>query len=145
MTFVSTSRALTRATTCALSAVAFLAVSLVPDPVSAGGRVGFTVSPRGEEAEALRTGLQLYSFARSMRKKNRARVDQRGSGNSAAIGQNGENNWAGVFQRGRGHSGSITQDGNDNAYALLQFGRNGDTSVRQSGNGNVGARFEWGW
>ncbi|MEQ1712141.1 MAG: curlin [Hyphomicrobium sp.] len=135
-----------RKTTCVVTAAVFVALSLIPDPASAGGRIGFTVSPRGEEAEALRTGLQLYSIARSLnKKKHRARVDQRGQGNGAAIAQHGENNSAGIFQRGRGNSGSITQNGNDNAYALFQFGRKGNTSVSQNGNGNAGARFEWGW
>lgn len=130
---------------CVFAVSTALALSLSPQPAAAGGRLGFTVTPRGEEAQALRTGLQLYSIARGMRKKNRARVDQAGSGNGAAIAQHGEGNWAGVFQRGRGNSGSITQNGNDNGYALFQFGKNGNTSVSQNGNGNIGARFEWDW
>ncbi len=145
MTEATISRSMARKAACSVAVAAFVALSLVPAPASAGGRIGFTVSPRGEEAEALRTGLQLYSTARSLKKKNRARVDQHGRGNGAAIAQHGENNWAGVFQRGRGNSGSITQNGNDNGYALFQFGKNGNTSVSQNGNGNVGARFEWGW
>lgn len=145
MTVALISRSPARKTTCFVTSAAFAALSLIPAPASAGGRIGFTVSPRGEEAEALRTGLQLYSIARSLRKKNRARVDQHGQGNGAAIAQHGENNLASVFQRGRGNSGSISQNGNDNAYALFQFGKNGNTSVSQNGNGNAGARFEWGW
>jgi Curlin associated repeat len=116
-------------------------------PAEAGGRIGFTVSPKGEEAEALRTGLALYSAVRSIRKgkKNQAKVEQYGEGNGAAISQRGENNWGHVFQRGRGNSGSISQNGNDNAFALFQFGKRNSTQVSQNGNGNAGARFEWGW
>ena len=116
-------------------------------PAEAGGRIGFTVTPKGEEAEALRTGLAVYSAVRSLRKakRNRAKVEQYGKGNGAAVAQRGENNWARVVQRGRGNSGSISQDGNDNAFALIQFGKRNDTHVSQNGNSNAGARFEYGW
>ncbi len=128
-----------------LGATAMIVLAVTPQPASAGGRVGITVTPRGQDAEILRTGLQLYSLARNLRDKNKARVSQKGNGNGAAISQSGSNNWASVFQRGRGNSGTITQNGDDNAYALFQFGKKQTTSVTQNGNGNVGARFEWGW
>jgi Curlin associated repeat len=134
-----------------LMSVALLAAAtpfLMPAaPAEAGGRIGFTVAPQGRDAETLRTGLALYSAVRSIRQgnKNRAKVEQYGEGNGAAISQRGENNWGHVFQRGRGNSGSISQNGNDNAYALFQFGKRNNTHVSQNGNGNAGARFEWGW
>ena len=116
-------------------------------PAEAGGRIGYTVTPEGRDAETLRTGLALYSVVRSIRKgkKNRAKIEQYGEGNGAAISQRGENNWGHVFQRGRGNSGSISQNGNDNAFALVQFGKRNNTHVNQNGNGNAGVRFEWGW
>jgi len=117
----------------------------VAEPAHAGGRIGFTVTPKGQDAEVLRTGIALYSVARSLRKKNRAVVDQQGSNNAAAISQRGQDNVAGIFQRGRGNSGTISQDGNGNAFALFQFGKKGNTNVSQNGNGNVGVRFEGGW
>lgn len=131
-----------------LSMIALLAIVSVPmttPSAVAGGRVGFTVQPKGQDAELIRTGLELYSLTRSWRKKNRARVDQQGSGNGAAISQHGENNNAGIFQRGHGNSASISQNGNNNAFALFQFGKNGNTAVTQNGNGNAGVRFEGGW
>ena len=122
-------------------------VSLLPvsEPAQAGSRFGFTVTPQGQDAEAVRTGLELYSFARNWRKQNRAHVDQQGSANGAGISQHGQDNWAGVFQRGNGNSGTISQNGNNNAFALFQFGKKGNTAVTQNGNGNVGVRFEGGW
>lgn len=134
-----------------LLSVALLAAAtpfLTPaTPAEAGGRVGFTVTPKGQDAEALRTGLALYSAVRSIRrsKKNRAMIEQYGEGNGAAISQRGENNWGHVVQRGRNNSGSIGQNGNDNAFALVQLGKRNNTHVSQNGNGNAGVRFEWGW
>ncbi|MBR2537277.1 MAG: curlin [Hyphomicrobium sp.] len=115
-------------------------------PANAGS-IGFTVSPKGEDAEALRSGLALYSTVRSLRKhkKNRAKIEQYGEGNGAAISQRGENNWANVFQRGRGNTGTISQNGDDNAFALVQLGKRNSSQVTQNGNGNAGIRFEWGW
>lgn len=116
------------------------------EPVHAGS-IGFTVTPKGKDAEALRTGLALYSAVRSLRSssKNRAKVEQYGTGNGAGISQRGENNWAHVLQKGRGNSGTISQDGNNNAFALVQLGKRNNTQIKQSGNGNAGVRFEWGW
>ena len=125
--------------------LSLVSLPLMPQPAEAGGRVGFTVSPKGQDAELIRTGLALYSLTRSFRKNNRARVSQQGSGNGAAVAQHGVNNSASIFQRGRGNSGSISQNGNNNAFALFQFGRRGNTAVTQNGDGNVGLRFEGGW
>lgn len=120
---------------------------LAPVSPAEARSVGFTVTPKGKDAETLRTGIALYSAVRSLRKSqnNRAKIVQHGAGNGAAISQRGENNRARVFQRGRGNSGSISQTGNDNAFALVQLGRGNTTHVTQSGNGNAGIRFEFGW
>jgi hypothetical protein len=107
------------------------------------GSVSLTVTPQGESAEAVRTGFMLYNLFRGF--KNSARVDQKGSGNGAAISQHGRGNFAEVFQRGRGHSGTITQSGNHNAYGIFQFGRNARTSAVQRGDGNVGFTFQGNW
>ena len=138
---------MTRHKLLASVATAFVSIALlhVAEPAHAGGRIGFTVTPKGQHAEAIRTGLALYSAARSLRKKNFARVDQQGSNNGAAISQRGQDNWASVFQRGRGNSGTISQNGNNNAFALFQFGKKDNTNVSQNGDGNVGVRFEGGW
>ncbi len=112
-------------------------------PVAAGGRVSFTVTPRGQNADVIRDGLHWCSLFR--RARNQARVDQRGSGNGAAVSQSGNDNVARVFQRGRGHSAAISQNGNNNAFGIFQFGRNTSTAARQNGNGNVDLVFEGGW
>lgn len=111
-------------------------------PATAGS-VNVTVAPRGESAEAVRTGFLFYNLFRGV--KNRARVNQKGSGNGAAISQHGNGNVAEVFQRGRGNSGTITQNGNNNAYGIFQFGRKARTSAVQTGDGNAGFTFQGNW
>jgi hypothetical protein len=120
---------------------------LAPVTSAQAGSFGFTITPKGEEAAALRTGLELYSAVRSIRKgnANRASTDQQGQDNRAGISQRGSNNRAHVFQRGRGNTGSISQNGDNNAFALVQLGRRNNSNVTQNGNGNAGIRFEWGW
>lgn len=122
-----------------------LLVQPLASPAAHAGNIGFTVSPKGDEAKALQTGLKLYSLAKNLKRKNRARVDQAGSGNSAGLTQTGRGNWGSVFQRGRDNSGAITQTGNGNSFALFQFGKNNNSSHTQIGNGQAGARFEFGW
>ena len=139
---------MTRITSFASVLALITTVCVLPASQSAyaGGRVGFTVTPRGEDAEVVRTGLQLYSIARSWKKKkNRAQVDQQGTNNGAGISQRGSSNWASIVQRGRDNSGTINQNGDNNAFALFQFGKKGNTAVTQNGDGNVGVRFEGGW
>ena len=115
----------------------------LPTPAAAGGSASLTITPKGESARVLQEGLHWYSLFKSSR--NRARVDQRGSGNGAAISQHGSNNWAGIFQRGRGQSASIAQNGNDNAMGIFQFGRKTNATTRQTSNGNVGLVLQGGW
>ncbi len=126
-----------------------LATALLVQPLASlsayAGNIGFTVSPKGDEAKALQTGLKLYSLAKDLKRKNRARVDQVGSGNSGAVTQNGQSNWGRVFQRGRNNTGAVTQNGNSNSFALFQFGKNNTSSHTQAGNSQASARFELGW
>lgn len=128
-------------TTLILSIAALSAFAAAPAEARNGFR--FVVTPKGDDARAVREGLRLYSFARDLR--NRAKVDQRGTGNGAAVSQSGSGNWSGIFQRGSGHSATVTQNGNNNAFGIFQFGRNQNTSSVQEGNGNVGLVFEGGW
>lgn len=125
------------------ASVALLAGLMMIAPARAG-QVTLRVEPHGETAEAVRSGFQLYSLFRSF-KKNRAKVDQRGSSNGAAIAQHGSGNWAEIFQRGSGHSGQITQNGNNNSYGIFQFGRRTSVSRSQTGNGNTGFEIIGGW
>lgn len=126
-----------------LAATLGLATVSAPVPVNAGS-VSFTVTPKGKDAERLRHALNLYSLARSHR-RNRARIDQRGTGNGAGVSQSGAGNVAGIFQRGRGHSAAISQNGNNNAYGVFQFGRNTSTRATQTGDGQGGFIFQGGW
>ena len=115
----------------------------LPAPAEAGGGVRLELTPDARSADAIRMGLGIYSLVRQH--KSRARVDQRGSGNSAGVGQSGRGNVAAVFQQGRGHSTSVQQNGDGNAIGIIQFGRNRSSSHVQSGNGNVGLVVEGGW
>ena len=122
--------------------VAITAISATLVPAHADG-VSFTLRPRGESAEAIRTGLGLYGFFSSL--KNRAKTNQRGTNNGAAIAQHGRGNNAYVFQRGRDNSGTVTQSGNYNSYGLFQFGRRNKTAVVQNGNGESGLTLQGSW
>jgi Curlin associated repeat len=122
--------------------VAVVALTAALSPAQAEG-VSITLRPRGEGAEVIRKGLGIYSVFRDLR--NRAKTDQRGTNNGAAIAQHGRGNNAFVFQRGRDNSGTITQNGNYNSYGLFQFGRRNSTNVVQNGNGDVGITLQGNW
>ena len=87
-------------------------------PATANGW-SFTLTPKGDAAQVIGTGMQFYGMARDLR--NRAKTKQRGQGNGAAINQSGRGNNALIVQRGNGNSGSITQNGNYNTYGLFQL------------------------
>ena len=122
--------------------VTLATMSAALTPAYAEG-ASITWRPRGEEADAVRTGLGLYGLFRDL--KNRANTNQRGTNNGAAIAQHGRGNTAYVFQRGRDNSGTITQNGNYNSYGLFQFGRRNSTRVVQNGNGEVGITLQGNW
>jgi Curlin associated repeat len=123
-------------------------IAAIPANARSGGNVSLTIEPRGRDGEIVREGLQLYSFFKSLKNRNRsntAKVDQRGQGNGAAIAQHGSGNAAEVFQRGKGHSATLEQTGNNNAFGIFQFGRNTKASVAQTGNGRSGLVIQGGW
>lgn len=131
-----------RSRTLAASVLA-LSLGLAAAPVQAGGSFTYTFIPHGKAAEIVRDGLQLYALGHELR--NKAKVDQRGSDNSAGISQDGSGNTAGIFQRGHGHSATISQNGDNNTLGIFQFGRGTSTSATQTGNGKVGLVFQGGW
>ena len=110
-----------------------------------GGSVSLTLEPKGQDAEVIREGFQLYSFFKGFKNRNRAKVDQRGAGNGAAIAQHGRGNAAEVFQRGKDHSATIEQTGNNNLFGIFQFGRHTKSTVTQTGNGRTGLVIQGGW
>ena len=127
----------------ALLATTFgVAVLNAPAPAAAGG-FSIMLSPKGKEAKAISTGLKLYSFTQSI--KNRAKVDQRGTGNGAAIAQNGSGNVAGIFQKGKNNTATATQNGNNNFLGVFQIGKGNNTNVTQNGNGKVGVVLQGRW
>ena len=125
--------------------VSFVAVATMSAALSPAYAEGTSITwrPRGEQAEAVRTGLGLYGLFRDL--SNRAKTNQRGSNNGAAIAQHGRGNDAYVFQRGRDNSGTIMQNGNYNSYGLFQFGRRNSKTVVQNGNGDVGITLQGNW
>lgn len=124
------------------AAVLGLAAIGMTTPASAQG-ISFSVTPKGSGAKAVGTGLKVLSIAQSL--QNRAKVDQKGVGNGAAIGQNGSGNVAGVFQRGNNNTATATQNGNNNLLGIFQFGKNNNTAVTQNGDNKVKLVFQGGW
>lgn len=126
-----------------------LAVSIGAAPLytttqaEAGGSVTVTVTPKGKKAEKIRRGLDRWAAARERR--NAARIEQRGYGNTAEASQSGNGNTLGVYQRGKGHSATASQDGNNNALGVFQFGRNTSTTTSQTGDGQTKLIFQAGW
>jgi Curlin associated repeat len=114
-----------------------------PAQAKNNGSVSLTISPNGRDAEVIREGLQIYSLFKSA--KNRAKVDQRGAGNGAAIAQHGSGNTAEVFQRGKGNQATIEQTGNNNWFGVFQFGKKNNAVVSQNGNGRTGLILQGGW
>lgn len=125
----------------ALLAIA-LGLSAIAGPASAGG-FSFTYTPKGDEAKAIGAGLKLYSFTQSW--KNRAKVDQKGTGNAAGVSQSGRGNVVGVFQRGKNNTATASQNGDNNGLGIFQFGKGNATRASQNGNGNLGLIFQGGW
>ena len=96
--------ALTLATSTALAA-----------PAMAGGTLSFNFDARnGDDANAIRTGLALYSIYNDV--KSNGHVSQRGLNNMAALGQRGSGNVGIVHQDGNNHHGSLNHAGNNNSY-----------------------------
>jgi hypothetical protein len=123
-----------------------MGVAILGAAPAGAGSVTFRVEPKGEDARALRTGLTLYSMFQGFkdRKKNSAKIDQKGNGNSAAVGQSGSGNRTSVFQRGSGHTAEVSQSGNNNTLGVFQFGKNTSYSGSQTG-GEFGLIFQGGW
>jgi Curlin associated repeat len=126
----------------ALAAAIGLAPLCQAAPAQAGS-ITVKVTPKGKKVEKLKAGLERLGELQARR--NRARVDQKGSGNSASVSQDGGGNWLGVFQRGSGHTAVASQNGNNNALGIFQFGKNTSTRTAQTGDGQVGLIFQAGW
>jgi Curlin associated repeat len=127
------------------AAVIALAIS-APATAFAGDSFTFSLSPRGDSADLIRQGLQIYGIVNDLKgKKNHARVDQKGINNVAAVSQKGTDNYGLVYQRGRDHTATLAQAGRNNAYGVFQFGRRTNVDVAQTGTGDVGLIFQGGW
>ncbi|MFD0986958.1 curlin [Methyloligella solikamskensis] len=123
----------------------------VPATASAGGTISFGITPSGDTARMISTGLQIYSMVEDHkngskgRKKNNAHVDQKGKRNAAAIGQSGRRNNGFVVQRGDDHSATLDQRGRNNTLGVFQFGRGATFDGRQNGYGRNAIVFQGGW
>ncbi|MEG6508659.1 hypothetical protein V6C03_06720 [Methyloligella sp. 2.7D] len=134
--------------TSALAAALLGFAAMAPAPASAGS-FGLMVTPSGDTAKLIRSGLQIYAMAEQhesgSRKKNRARVEQRGKRNASAIGQKGRNNNAFVVQNGDDHRANVRQAGRNNTLGVFQFGRGTDLDIGQYGRNQTGLVFLGGW
>lgn len=125
-----------------LLATALSVAGFAVAPAAAGG-FSIMLSPKGKEAKAIGTGLQLYSIARNI--KNSAKVKQNGTGNGAAVSQNGSGNVAHVVQKGKNNTATASQNGNNNLLGVIQLGKGNTSHVAQNGNGKVGILLQGGW
>lgn len=116
----------------AASALALMTVCAGATPGFAGQGHTIVLTPKGQQAEAVREGLRIYGWAQGG--GNRATVDQRGNRNAAAISQHGHGNLGVVVQRGSNHSATLTQNGNNNALGVFQTGRGRQVDATQTGN-----------
>jgi len=114
-------------------------------PASAGGGFTFQLTPRGDSADLIQSGLQIYGIVNGLKGKNHAKVKQKGRNNAAAVSQKGAGNHGLVYQRGNDHNATLTQAGRDNALGIFQFGRATNVDVVQAGRGDVGLVFQGGW
>lgn len=123
---------------------AALAVAAGP---AAAGSFSFRLTPGGDSADLIRSGLQIYGLVNEAqsKSKNRATVNQKGRDNAAALSQTGAGNTGLVYQRGKGHGATLIQGGRDNAFGIFQFGRATNADVVQTGRGGVGLVFQGGW
>jgi Curlin associated repeat len=119
-----------------------LATTAVTVPAAAESRT-IVLTPRGQQAQAIRETMRIYNWSQGA-VRNRAIVDQRGTGNGAGIGQRGSGNFGAIIQRGRSNSGTLTQNGNNNAMAIFQVGRGNTYSASQTGNGKTGVVIQVG-
>ncbi len=128
-------------------AALLLGLATLSAPASAGSMT-MVITPHGDAANLLQTGLQIYSLAqqhKGKKNKNHAKVDQKGSDNAAALQQTGAGNYGLVVQRGHGHTATVSQDGFNNALGVFQFGKNADLDYVQSGNGKASIVLQGGW
>jgi len=127
-----------------LAAAVIALTAAAATPASAGS---FTLSltPRGESADLVRSGLQIYGIVNGLKGENHAKVKQKGRNNAAAVRQKGKGNYGLVYQKGKGHEATLDQAGRNNALGLFQFGRATNADVVQYGRGEVGLVFQGGW
>ena len=113
-------------------------------PVMAGGTISFGFDARNaDDANAIRTGLALYSIYSDVKAKGQ--ITQKGTGNTAALMQRGKGNTGLIYQEGNRNNGSLTQTGNNNSYGIFQFGNGANGQVNQTGNGRAGLLFQVGY
>ena len=133
----------------ALALLAGLAALHVPAPAEADGNVAVMITPSGDAADFISTGLRIYGLTQqykgSKKKKNLAAVKQKGVNNAAALSQKGAGNYGLVYQKGKGHTATASQDGYNNALGVFQFGKNTNLDVGQYGVGQNGIVLQGGW
>jgi hypothetical protein len=133
----------------ALALLAGLAALHVPAPAEADGNVAVMITPSGDAADFISTGLRIYGLTQqykgSKKKKNLAAVKQKGVNNAAALSQKGAGNYGLVYQKGKGHTATASQDGYNNALGVFQFGKNTNLDIGQYGVGQNGIVLQGGW
>jgi hypothetical protein len=88
-------------------------------------------------AAALLCGFAPMQASAQFLRGNSVRVEQVGSGNAAAVAQNGADNRARLVQRGNGNSGRIVQNGDRNNACLYQRGNGLNGTIVQEGHDSL--------
>lgn len=120
-----------------------------PAPAEAGGSVTMMITPRGDSADFISTGLRIYGltqqYKQAKKSKNTATVKQKGVNNAAALSQKGAGNYGLVYQKGKGHTATASQGGYNNTLGVFQFGKKTNLDVGQYGVGQTGIVLQGGW
>lgn len=119
-----------------------------PAPAEAGGSVTMMITPGGDAADLINTGLRIYGLtqqSKGAKKKNQATVKQKGVNNAAALSQKGAGNYGLIYQKGKGHTATASQGGYNNALGVFQFGKKTNLDVGQYGVGQTGIILQGGW
>jgi hypothetical protein len=132
-----------------LTVLVGLAAFQVPAPAQAGGNVAVMITPRGDAANYLNTGLRIYGmtqqYKQAKKSKNVATVKQKGVNNAAALSQKGAGNYGLIYQKGKGHTATASQGGYNNTLGVFQFGKKTNLDIGQYGVGQTGIVLQGGW
>jgi hypothetical protein len=117
----------------------------VASPALADRSLTLTWAPaNAREAQALGLALGIYALSRDI--QGSGEVRQTGSGNAAALLQQGAPGSFGLIrQQGHGHQATLTQTAPGQSYAIIQRGQGTTANIVQTAPGAGGITLLYGW